>query len=399
MSGVHEELDFLADEFRPAFPKVDSSAIECPAAGPRAFPHYVQLIIDKLNAGEIVQACAMIDVATKLLVFTGNDRAVRPLLARAQRKLQARKIAAYAENKKLRPLLLKVLHFFPGLGLQALLKSLYGCARREQRKLLLALLACHGLPTRSACLRYLEIPPGRHPEQPDLYFRRNLIFLLRRIPAGPEEDPAETAGILLRHIQADVDRLIVNEALAYLPQFPCERVEQALIQMLAELKTKMTREGTKCALEIHQAANRVCSALCQLGSLAGRTAVLDFALSRKPGVRAMAPLRALSRVNLVSDAETVDRLCTALEENLPLKILGVPIGQRDTAAACIAVSLSSTTHPRVLRLLGELAQSHPDTEAGRAAATILNRNSAQGDEEAPVAKQLHEHVPALACAD
>lgn len=350
------------------------------------FHHLLHSAIDRFNEGSLVQACSILDVATGILKANEVDpETVTMTLSRAHEKLHDERMRQYTEIQHFRPLLQKVLRFFSGLNWQSMLDDLYRCQKRERRKLLLALLECHGQPVRQACLAHLQQPLGHGAEQAEVWYRRNLIHLLKRIPMPASENLEETAETLLAYIDPSLDflysPLIIKETLAYLPQLKHPKVEQVMIRALDHLNMQICRPSAQDAYlrEQHQYANRVSGALIRFGTPTARAAVLNHALTKKLGNEAHLALAEFSNVDLSDDMETVDRLCDALQAHLPLKRLGILLEQRDQAARALAGALSGTSVPRVRRLLEELAERYPETEAGRAAEAILSsRQQAKG---------------------
>src|SRR6185436_6733991 len=121
---------------------------------------------------------------------------VAQVLTQAEAAISDEVLRRLADVPAKHGLLRKVLEFFPALRPAMLLTHLDGEIRREKRKLILMLLECHGPACRSAVIDRLA--SGLRNEFPDAlgFYRRNLAFLLRRIPRTGRERIEEEMSLL-----------------------------------------------------------------------------------------------------------------------------------------------------------------------------------------------------------
>ena len=84
----------------------------------------------------------------------------------------------------------KVLQFFTALQVEGLLDTLPGEPKRDRRRLMLLLLEIHGAPARHGSYERLTRSLGPQVGEEEWFFRRNLLYLLRRIPRGRRQ-PAD----------------------------------------------------------------------------------------------------------------------------------------------------------------------------------------------------------------
>ena len=211
---------------------------EDPAEGGRRFQELVRSAVDRFNEGSLAQAGTMIDLANQIIA----DRKIDPVAAQTIRKkgdeaLDPERLRKYAEAPDLHPQLRKVLNFFLSLTPEGLLGDLRREVKRERRRLLLLLLEVHGATAREAALAELRPMFGRGTADEDWYFRRNLLYLLRRIPRPPGTPIDEDVDLAVRHAELRFPAPLVKEAIANLGQLKHEKAEHTLIALLQDLET------------------------------------------------------------------------------------------------------------------------------------------------------------------
>jgi len=133
----------------------------------------------------------------------------------------------------------RVLSFFRALRPITLLQSLAREPRRDRRHLILGLLEGHGLPTRREALDLLRSDFQDVMSEEEGYVRRNLIYLLRRVPRLDETGLDEEISILARHAAVHQPGLVVKEAIAALGQIPGRRAERVLVKLRDELEKEV----------------------------------------------------------------------------------------------------------------------------------------------------------------
>lgn len=347
-----------------------------PAESSNQFRHLIKAAVERFNEGSLPQAAAMFDLASKIMNAKEVDpKAVELVVNKGHDNLDEEKMRKYTETPDQHFLLRKVLNFFPALGAQGLMEAIYDCPKRDRRKLFLVLLEIHGEAARKACLEYLRKPMEGNAPEIEIWYRRNLIYLLRRIPASEGEPLEETVNTVLPYIERNLIPMIVKETLAYLPLLRHEKVELALKEMLQELESMIAKPETALyeRKEIQQLLDRVVSCLCRLGTQSARSAVLDHVLKKKPDNDAIARLAEFSNYDISEDQSAMDRLLEAIQANLPLKRLGIVLPQKDFIVKWLATALSGTFALPARSALQDLAQRYPECESGRAAASALSK--------------------------
>src|SRR5439155_4011103 len=108
--------------------------------------------------------------------------------------------------------------------------------KRERRRLLLLLLEVHGAPAREAALDRLQPAFGQAVGDEKWYFRRNLLYLLRKIPGRSAATAEEDVDIAVRHAVLKFPAPLVKEAIANLAQLKHEKAEKTLITLLEDLQ-------------------------------------------------------------------------------------------------------------------------------------------------------------------
>jgi hypothetical protein len=122
----------------------------------------------------------------------------------------------------------RVLGFFRALQPVALLQEVAVEVKRERRHLILALLEAHGPAARREALELLRADPEPDMADDEAFLRRNLIYLLRRVPRQGEDGLDEEIAVLARHAAPGYAPMVVKEAIGAVAQYPGRRAEQAL---------------------------------------------------------------------------------------------------------------------------------------------------------------------------
>lgn len=340
------------------------------------FHHFVKTAVDRFNDGALPAAVSMIELAQKIVAAKEvQGPMVQAVLIRGHENLDEAQLRRYAEVQEQRPHLRKILDFFEGFRPQALLDSLRKEPKRERRRLLLTLLECHGEATRAVALEYLRVPLEKDHTDEEIHFRRNLIHLMRHIPASQDEPENRVVDAIVPHLRLGLPSAVLKEALAAIAQVRHEKAERSLVQLLHEIESNLMnpKQLALDPTELLTLADRVAASLCRLDTPGARKAVIDHALKKETKLGdARSRLADLSKADLSQDRYAVNRLIEGIKANLPLKVLGVVVSQRDRAVKCVVEALSGTPLPEVRLLFGELAKQYPDREAGQAAAKGLS---------------------------
>ncbi len=327
--------------------------------------------IEQLNEGRLAQAVSILEAAKRLIAEKKPDPTiVRQVLSQAQEAVSEAVLRRHAEVPEKHGLVRKVLEFFPAYGPEGLLRNLDGEMRRERRKLLLALLECHGKASRDLALSRLAACLGGDPPDETGFFRRNLAFLLRRIPRARDDGLDEEIRLLTSMIARGEPAISAKEAVGALGQLRHPTVERALIDRLRELE----REAASRAAgdEAWELMDRLCAALARHGTKGAIRTVTAHAFSRSPALGdTMARFEHLSWVDLSVDPEQLLVLLGAIRELLPSKVLGFVVSRSTHELGCLIQAVSGTPTQEVRLLLQEIAERLSGHSSGEQAARTL----------------------------
>jgi len=343
-----------------------------PLEGGRRFQELVRAAVERFNAGSLPQAVSTLEAAERLIAEKKVDAGTAELArSKVGEALDPERLKIAAENASQHASLRRLLGFFSALGPEGLLDQLAREEKRDRRRLLLALLEVHGEPARAAAYEALAVPI-REIAVEGWYFRRNLLYLLRKIPR-PEELPLdEEIDVTIRHADLRLPPPLVREAVANLGQLRHEKSEVALAQLVVDLEQALTRPDDRDTRELTQLLDRVAGALARLETPGARRALVDDALKRDPKLGdTAARLAELSSQDLSEDGETVGRLLEALKANLPFKLFGLALHQNDQVLLHTIGALSATPSPAVRSAFEEIVSRFPDKEIARAASRAL----------------------------
>src|SRR5262249_33695664 len=149
----------------------------------RRFNEMVRTACERFNEGALPQAVTMLDLAERIVKEKRVDSAiVEAVRQKADESLDAERLRRYAEVPRQSPLRRRVLNFCVSTRPDGLLADLLRETKREKRKLILQLLEVHGPPARQLALARLQSAFGKGEGDEKWYYRRNLLYLLRRIP-------------------------------------------------------------------------------------------------------------------------------------------------------------------------------------------------------------------------
>ena len=346
-----------------------------PREGATRFHQLVKAGIERFNEGSIGQAASMIDLAFRIIAAKEVDeRTVEILRRKGDENLDPERLKKYAEEPESHVMLKKIMNFFTSMTPQGLLDALHKESKRDRRRLLLLLLECHGEGTRTAAVSHLLLPLGSHQTEAEIYFRRNLIYLLSKIPISPTESLKDLSEVTAHHADLIYPPLLIKEAVGYLGHLKTERSEQALLSLLGNVEGLLMNpaESPYEPEELLVILDRTIGSLARIGTSNSWKAVVDHGLKKKPKLGdTMSRLTELSKQDLSKDVETVERLLAALRANTPVKLLGIVLQQKDQELQYIIEALSSTPMPRVRRALEDLKQKHSDRPVGSIAARAL----------------------------
>jgi hypothetical protein len=348
---------------------------EDPIEAGKRFQELVRAGIERFNEGSLPQAVSMLELAERLTsekkVDAGTVELVRRRLGDLLDGEQMRKATEKAEQQ---PLLRKVLAFFTSFRPEPLLEELRREQKRDRRRLILALLEVHGAPARSAAYQELSRVPSHAVDDEEWFFRRNLVYLLRRIPKSAEATFEDESEVVVRHAQLGLPLLLVKESIATLGQYKDERAEQGLTQLLFEIEGMLGEPSGAPyeAKDLRALLDRVAATLGKLPAPRARRALIEHAGKKQPALGdTMARISELGGQNMADDSETVEQLLDLLKANLPFKLLGMTLRQNDQSLVRVVEALSGTDTPAVRRALEDVVTRFKGQDAGRAAQKAL----------------------------
>jgi len=340
----------------------------------RRFSEMVGAAVEQLNQGSLARAARMLDVAEKIVSENHVDSTTAEnVRRRAQETVDLERVRSLGEDARSHEALGRILSFFPGFTPGRLIEELHGEEKRERRRLLLSLLEIHGAEARATALALLEEARTGDPAQ-DWHFKRNLLYLLRRIPRATDEPTETELGVLVALSSPALPPPLVKEAIASLGTARHEKAEAALVTIVQGLETMLAKKGDAPfdEAELQPLLDRAVSALARFGSATSRRMVVEHGLKRKGGLGdAGARLAELSGQDLSEDADLVVVLLKGLRAERPFKVFGLTLKKRDEKIGPIIEALSSTPLPQVRKALEEIVERHPGTDYAKAAARTL----------------------------
>ena len=348
---------------------------EDPVETGRRFQEMVKAGIERFNEGSLPQAVSMLELADRLTTEKKVDAGTVELVRRKLGDtLDGDQLKKFTEKPDQWPQLAKVLQFFTAMRPEGLLEELPREQKRDRRRLILALLEVHGAPTRVAAFEGLARVPSTAVDEGEWFYRRNLVYLLRRIPRTAEATFEEESDVVLRHAQLGLPLLLVKESVATLAQYKDERAEQGLTQLLFELKAMLGQqeEAPYEPKDLRALLDRVAATLGKLPAPRARRALIEHAGKKQPQLGdTIARISELSGQDMSEDTETVDQLLALLKASLPFKLLGMTLRQNDQSLVRVIEALSGTPSPAVRRAMEEIVSRFAGQDAGRAAARAL----------------------------
>jgi hypothetical protein len=348
-----------------------------PIEASKRFQEMVKAGIERFNEGSLPQAVAMLELAEKLItekkVDRGSAEIVRRKLGDTLDPEQLKKVAEVPEQHAL---LRTVLRFFTTMTPDGLLEELKREQKRERRRLILLLAEVHGAPTRAASYEHLTHSLGPAVGEEEWFFRRNLLYLLRRIPRDAGSAPVEAeADVLLLHAQMGLPLLVVKEAIAALGQLKDEKTETGLIHLLADIEGMLAKpeESPYEAKDLRILLDRVAATMARMPSQQVRRALLEHAGRRQTYLGdTMSRLADLGTQNLSDDPGTVEMLLAIVKANLPFRLLGMTLRQNDQNLVHAVEALGGTPLPPVRKALEDIASRFAGQDAGKTATRVLS---------------------------
>lgn len=193
------------------------------------------------GSGSLGRAASAVAEANRLIGQAGAPtESVQAARAGAFDGYQADVLQPFVGAPGSRASLERVLGFFRALQPVALLQEMAVEVRRERRHLILALLEVHGPTARREAIDLLRADPEAEMGDDEAFVRRNLIYLLRRVPRSGDDGLDEEIAVLARHGAPSYPPMVVKEVIGAISQYPGRRAEQALLAIKERMLTAAT---------------------------------------------------------------------------------------------------------------------------------------------------------------
>jgi hypothetical protein len=361
--------------------------------GSHRFNEMIQAAVEQFNDGHVVQAMTMLDTARRIIDEKRlQPDVVRSIQQQACKSLNEQQLRLYAEDPTLQDALRRVLEFFPSLAPDVLIEELAEEERRDRRKLILSMLEIHGDRGRAAALDRLDASVKGTLADAEGHLERNLLFLLRRVPRPDDTGVEHEAEVLSQLSSLGFPLLVVREAIAGLGTTKHTKAEQALITRLHEYEELLEggQETVHSSEELGTLLNRTAAALTRIGSRNALRTVANHAFKRRSALGdTMARIADLGSHDLSEDRELVSHLVTALDQQLPSKVLGLVVRKKNPNVTRLIQALSSTPSSSVRKALEDVVRRFPDRGFADAARKVLDGFGTEtAKKEEPAAKML-----------
>src|SRR5262249_21935076 len=157
---------------------------------------------------------------------------------------------------------------------------------------------------------------GGDPPDQDGFFKRNLAYLLRRIPRDRDDRLEEEIGLLGSMIERGEPSMSAKEAIGALGQLRLPAVEKVLVKKLRELETQANLG--KADEAVWELLDRVCGALARHGNRDAIRAIAAHAFNKSPNLGdAMSRFEHLSRLDLTIDPEQLTIILDTIRALIP----------------------------------------------------------------------------------
>lgn len=353
--------------------------------------------IEQFNEGRLAPAVAIFDEATRLV----NERKPDPsmvgsVLAQAQSTLSDAYLKKYSESADKHPLLRHVLRYFPAYRPVGILDSLHGEPNRDRRKLLLGLYLVHLDEGRSPLIARLDAHARGEVPDSEGWYKRNLIFLLRRLPDAGAEALHETLPYLEGALALGEAPMVVKEAIGALGQVKDLEVEAILVNRLKGLEQEINAGRAVLDQGTADFLDRICAALARQGTVNAIRTIVGHAFS--PGGKlgdGYARLDHLSREDLSVDPQQLAALLDAIRAGLPSKLMGLVRKRPAEETLHLVRAIGGTATPEVRGILREVAERFEGKGIGEEAAKSLAQLDAK---RAPAPSRSASRAPAAQTA-
>jgi hypothetical protein len=346
--------------------------------GLERYDELVSTAVTEFNEGSLGRSVTLLDLAERMAAEKVVDGAyVKGVQRRGRSMIDEARLRGFAEKQDQHHLLRRFLHFFPELGPEALLAELEEEDNRDRRRYLLLLLTAQGGTTYQAVMDDLSREASGTASFP-WYYRRNLVHLLRTLPRSPERkiDPEIDMMIQLSDLRGELP--LVREALLAMGQIQHTRITTAMVARLSELEDALLGEKElphepDQLIALVDTINR--SLLRQEGAEA-RRCLVSHGLKRQSALGdTLERLARLSGQDLSQEADSVEKITSALRSELPKKVLGLTLKSQRKVRGLehLIESLASTDVPAVRDLLSNIAAEYEGEPFAETAVTVLKQ--------------------------
>lgn len=342
----------------------------------------VYAAIEQFNEGRLAQCVSILDAVARLIAEKKPDASmVATTLSQAQGSLADPMLKKLAENPEKQSLMHKVVAFFPAYRPEGILEALLDEPRRERRKLLLSLYACHGEDGRAPLLARMDAHARGEIRDPAGWYKRNLVFLVRRLPETGEKGLRPLLPRLEAALRRGEAAMVVKEAAGVLGQLRHPESEAILTARLDSLENELSAPGARPDADTADVLDRLCAAIARQGTSSAIRTIVAHAYRTAPALGdANARLDHLAWLDLSIDPEQLGALVTAIKDGLSTSFLG--IGRKRTLEEMVHLvrAVSGTPTPEVRSVLAEIAKRYegkgPGEEAARALAKLDTKTKA-----------------------
>ncbi len=337
----------------------------------------IEEAIRHLNTGALQRAATLFDLSLELANLLGVDNNyVKVLRYKSHANVNLDTLRKLAKKQEQQPVFKRVLRFFSAFSVSALLADLKTAEKRDQRRLMMALLEVYGQEMRQEVLRRLKVLEPDNNEDPKGYFRRNLLYLMRRVPPrdGYTRKEIELVGRLAQHTHS---RVLAKEAIVSLVEMKSEATAETLIQCAQYFETMLCSSQLPPgeAGRIKQHLDRtIRKGLAVLGHRNAIRTVEQHCLKQQPELGETLPrLAGLGAQDLSAHPDIVKRLTKSLEAKLPRKLFGLARSKSVPDAMPYLLALSRTRAPEVVRLMESISERFSSIDLGKEAARALQK--------------------------
>jgi hypothetical protein len=328
--------------------------------------------VEQFNQGSWARAVTLIEVAEGMI----KDGSISTQVAELSRghlheSFDMAQVLQCGADPKNRPILRRLVEFFPGWSARELLDQLVYQPDQKKRRLILLLLEVWGSEARPMVVeRLATVVSQRTSDENVWWFLRNLVFLLHKLPRSADSDPRAELKLVAPFSTIGNHPSFQREVYVFLAMLPGGHGATTLVQRLADLERALASPTPPYdEAEMTRLLNALAAALARCGSLTARRALVEHALA--PGPRAAdsaARLRELSTFDLSGDREVLALLLGAIRTHEPVKVLGFSLRRNEETLTHVVRALAATSDSEVRRVLSGLAAKYPDRAFGRAAA-------------------------------